>query len=127
MGAWDGVFHDSTNIFGTNRLSRWYEFSKRTNGLVNILQNAYFYDTPFSTEHPIIQRLWDYGFRDFRDANIYIASRNYQLAREEVDSLFGVTLQSSAQTTNNANLKRPHSDAITLQYKFGTSSWGKIF
>lgn len=112
MGAWDGVYNDSTNPFGTNRLSRWYEFNKRTKGLVNILQNYNFYDYPYRSG--IIYhrgRFWDY-----RDLNIFMVSRNYQLARE-IDSLFGVTLQSSAQDTYNTLLNDP----TPIQFLYSTN------
>jgi hypothetical protein len=106
MGFWDGVWQDIGNPFGAQHLSPHKEFFMRTNGLVNIWQNAYMYDQPVKDNASIPYRFILEGYNDYRDINIMITAKNYKLAYS-IDSLFGVSLQCSEQDNDVSHLRDP--------------------
>lgn len=102
MGFWFGVWDNPNNPYGSNHLSPHKEFFMRTNGLVNIWQNIYMYDQPFKDTSYIDLEYWGTG--GYKVVNIKIAANNYSLAYS-IDSLFGVSLQTSAQENVQSHLR----------------------
>ncbi len=99
MGHWDGAWENRENPFGAQGKSPWNELKNRI-GRVNIIQNAYMFDSPCYPGSP--SSACNTG-EDYRSINIWrTALLNYKRAYE-LDPFYGVSLQCGAVKNTQAN------------------------
>ena len=91
VGAWDGVWENHENPWGTYHLSIWDELKKRV-GAMNVWQDSYFLDTPFMNNLPTNIDPYGCGCDDYRVKNIEIAARNFEQAYN-ISPNFGASIQ----------------------------------
>lgn len=91
VGAWDGVWENSANPWGTYHLSQWKELKKRVDP-INVWQDSYFLDIPWKNNLPTYVDPYGCGCSDFRVANINICIKNFKQAYE-LSPNFGASIQ----------------------------------